>query len=50
MYQGFLNLKRDITDFVGRLDQYIIDQGVALEEQANVLKLAIEGLQGEIDV
>ncbi|KAF6748029.1 hypothetical protein DFP72DRAFT_820981 [Ephemerocybe angulata] len=48
MKDNFLNLKRDITDFVVRLDKYIADQGVQLADLAAQLKLDIEGLEGEI--
>lgn len=48
MQNNFLNLKRDIVDFVQRLDQFIVDKGVELENQAKQLKLDIESIEGEI--
>ncbi|KAJ2924806.1 hypothetical protein H1R20_g12280, partial [Candolleomyces eurysporus] len=51
MSSGFLTLKRDIADdFVPRLDQWIKDKGIQLENEAKALKLEIDGLQGEIEV
>ncbi|RXW16928.1 hypothetical protein EST38_g8925 [Candolleomyces aberdarensis] len=51
MSTGFLTLKRDIADgFVPRLDKWIEEKGIALREEAEKLKLEIDGLQGEIEV
>lgn len=50
MSQGFLNLKRDIVDFQGRLEQWIKEEGAELDKQAAQLKLDIEDLQSEIEV
>jgi hypothetical protein len=50
MSEGFLTLKRDIEDYVRRLDQWIKDKGAKLEKEAGDLKLDIEGLQAEIEV
>lgn len=47
--QNFLNLKRDIVDFKDRLDRFIAECGVKLEEEATKLKNEIDGLQGQID-
>jgi len=49
MSENFLNLRRDIDHFVQRFDQWIIDQGVGLENQAKELKRQIEGIQKEIE-
>ncbi|KAJ2916563.1 hypothetical protein MD484_g3870, partial [Candolleomyces efflorescens] len=49
MSNGFLTLKRDIVDFIGRLYQWITDQGTQLENEAKQLKLDIDTLQGEIE-
>lgn len=48
MYQAFHNLKRDIEDFVVRLDRFIQDAGIKLAQEAAMLKVEIEGLHGEI--
>jgi outer membrane murein-binding lipoprotein Lpp len=48
--QGFLNLKRDIEDFVTRLDQFIAQTGAQLAQRAKELKAEIETLEGEITV
>ncbi|KAF5323039.1 hypothetical protein D9611_009337 [Ephemerocybe angulata] len=50
MQNNFLNLKRDIEDFVLRLDKFIYDKGVELAAAAAQLKIEIDGLQGEISV
>jgi len=49
MSAGFLSLKRDIEDFVLRLDQFIVDKGVELEAEAKQLKLDIDGLNADIE-
>jgi len=48
MSKGFLNLKRDIEDFVGRFDRYLIDKGVETLAEAKQLKLDIDGLNADI--
>ncbi|KAG9087879.1 hypothetical protein FS749_002578 [Ceratobasidium sp. UAMH 11750] len=49
MYQGFLNLKRDIEDFVKRLNAFIESKNTELLQRAKELKIAIDTLKGEID-
>jgi SMC interacting uncharacterized protein involved in chromosome segregation len=48
MSSGFLTLKRDIVEFVEELDQWIKDQGTALENEAKQLQLDIDNLTQEI--
>lgn len=55
MSQGFLNLKRDVEDFVVRFDAWIEKTGTELQERAkqlqgeiNDLKTVIESLDGQI--
>jgi len=49
MSENFHNLKRDIDHFVQRFDQWIIDQGVALDNQARVLQGQIAEIQRQIE-
>jgi len=49
MSDNFLTLRRDIDHFVQRFDQWIIDQGVVLENEAKELQRQIEGIQKEIE-
>ena len=50
MSSGFLNLKRDVTDFVVRLDEWIQNTGATLADEAKQLKLDIDGLTQDISV
>ncbi|KAG8697442.1 hypothetical protein FRC08_006529 [Ceratobasidium sp. 394] len=49
MYQGFLNLKRDIEDFVKRLYAFIESKNTELLQRAKEVKIAIDTLKGDID-
>ena len=48
MSQGFLTLKRDIEDFVGRLDKYITEKGIEFAQRIIDLTAAVKRLEGEI--
>ncbi|KAF6744264.1 hypothetical protein DFP72DRAFT_929589 [Ephemerocybe angulata] len=48
MSRAFLELKRDIRNFVQRLDRYIDEQGTALLDAAKALRTQIEALTAEI--
>ncbi|KAF5323130.1 hypothetical protein D9611_009382 [Ephemerocybe angulata] len=48
MSRAFLELKRDIRNFVQRLDRYIDEQGTALLDAAKALRTQIEALTTEI--
>ncbi|KAF8756971.1 hypothetical protein RHS01_04168 [Rhizoctonia solani] len=50
MYQGFLTLKRDIEDFVTRLDKFIEETGAKIAEDIKTLTKQIKDLEGEIAV
>ncbi|ELU36180.1 DivIC domain-containing protein [Rhizoctonia solani AG-1 IA] len=50
MYQGFLTLKRDIEDFVTRLDKFIEETGAQIAEDIKTLTKQIKDLEGEIAV
>ncbi|KAJ2916564.1 hypothetical protein MD484_g3871, partial [Candolleomyces efflorescens] len=50
MSSGFLNLKRDVADFVVRLDEWIQNTGATLADEAKQLKLDIDGLTQDISV
>ncbi|KAF6748031.1 hypothetical protein DFP72DRAFT_1146861 [Ephemerocybe angulata] len=48
MSQGFLNLKRDVEDFVGRFDAWIATTSAQLEERAKELQVEIDNLKQEL--
>lgn len=50
MSREFLELKRDIEAFSGRLDVYVVETGTQLAEAAEVLQAQIRSLQDQISV
>lgn len=49
MSQGFLNLKRDVEDFVVRFDAWIEKTGTELQERAKQLQGEINDLKTVIE-
>ncbi|KAF8704728.1 hypothetical protein RHS03_06033, partial [Rhizoctonia solani] len=50
MYQGFLGLKRDIEDFVRRMDRFIEETGSKIAEDIKALTQQIKDLEDEITI
>ncbi|KAF8694672.1 hypothetical protein RHS03_08141, partial [Rhizoctonia solani] len=50
MYQGFLGLKRDIEDFVRRMDRFIEETGSKITEDIKALTQQIKDLEDEITI